>query len=286
MKLITMLFASFCLLINPAWSGEGKELKILIEKNDAGDEILEINGERINLREELKDMDTDLNGLLKELRFLGDEGKSDQAFIGILLEHDDEDAAGVNVIGITPDSPAQKAGIKAGDMVTSINGTSLVGDAQQSPGKKLLLKLQEMKAGEELELEMIRDGQQVSVSLIAANRGDHLQSGLKHLESLERDKHQPHISHLGIGLDGVELFPLDEELGKYFGTESGMLILRAPKDKNLPLKSGDVILRIGERSPASPSQTWRILASYDKGESIKLTLMRHGEQVTEILNKP
>jgi len=84
----------------------------------------------------------------------------------------------------------------------------------------------------------------------------------------------------------VELYPLDKELGAYFGSDRGMLVLRAPSDKHFPIQSGDVILQIGERSPASPSQTWRILHSYDKGENIRLTLMRHGEQITVNLDKP
>ena len=287
MKFIkTTLFVLCCMLVNSAWSGQGEEVNIVIEKNAAGEEILEINGERVNLSEELENLDADLHGLLKELKFLGGKGKPDQAFIGILLEQEDPDAAGVNVIGITPDSPAQKAGLKAGDLITAINDTSLAGDAQKSPGKKLLLELQQLKAGEELELELIRDNREISVSLVAANRADHLRTGMQHLEELEREKHKGHGSHLGSSLAGVELYPMDEELGAYFGTDSGMLILRAPSDKNLPLQTGDVILRIGERTPASPSQTWRILASYDKGESLKLTLMRHGEQVTVTLVKP
>ena len=150
MKFITTtLFVLCCMLVNSAWSGQGEEVNIVIEKNAAGEEILEINGERVNLSEELENLDADLHGLLKELKFLGGKGKPDQAFIGILLEQEDPDAAGVNVIGITPDSPAQKAGLKAGDLITAINDTSLAGDAQKSPGKKLLLELQQLKAGED-----------------------------------------------------------------------------------------------------------------------------------------
>lgn len=286
MKLISTLIALLCLLLDPAWSGQGKEVNILIEKNDAGEDVIELNGERINLSEELDHLGVELDALVKGLSSLGGEGKSDQAFIGILLEEEETDSTGVNVIGITPDSPAQNAGIKSGDIITGINGSSLAGDPEQTPASKLFKNLKKMKAGEEVQLELLRDDQQILVSLIAGRREDHLRSGLKHLADLEKNMLHRHEQHSGTSLDGVELYPLDKELGSYFGSDSGMLVLHAPLDKNLPIQSGDVILQIGERSPSSPSQTWRILHSYDKGESIRLTLMRHGEQITVNLDKP
>lgn len=283
MKSATILFTLLFLLLDPAWSGQEEQVHILIEKNAAGEDVIEINGELINMSEELDHMDIELQTLLKEIRStsMGALAKPEQAFIGILLEDEDTSTTGVNVIGITPDSPAQSAGIKTGDIITGINGSSLAGDPKQTPASKLFHELKNLKANEKLELDLLRDGQQMSLSLIAAKRGDYL----KYLADLEKNKFSRHGSHLGSSLDGVELYPLDKELGAYFGSESGMLILNAPNDKNLPIRSGDVILLIGERSPVSPSQTWRILHSYDKGESIKLTLMRHGEKIIVTLDK-
>ena len=84
----------------------------------------------------------------------------------------------------------------------------------------------------------------------------------------------------------MELYTLDEELGAYFGSDTGMLVLHVPPGKDLPIQSGDVIMRIGERSLSSPSQTWRILHSYDEGATIRLTRMRHGEEILVKLDKP
>lgn len=286
MKSFSTLVVLLFMLLDPAWSGHEKELDILIEKDAAGEDVLEINGERIKLSEELGQLGVELQALVKGLELLGGEGEADQAFIGILLEEEETDPAGVNVIGITPDSPAQSAGILSGDIITGINGSSLAGDPDQTPPKKLFQNLKNMTAGEEVQLDLLRDGQQISISLTAARRGDHLRSGLKHLAELEKNMLHEHEADSGTSLDGVELYPLDKELGAYFGTDSGMLVLRAPQDKNLPIHSGDVIMQIGERSPASPSQTWRIFHSYDKGESIRLTLMRHGKQITLNMDKP
>jgi len=53
------------------------------------------------------------------------------------------------------------------------------------------------------------------------------------------------------GWGDMELVPLTEELGRYFGTDKGLLVVRAPEDDDLKLKDGDVIQRIDGREPQS-----------------------------------
>jgi hypothetical protein len=72
----------------------------------------------------------------------------------------------------------------------------------------------------------------------------------------------------------MQLTALTPQLGRYFGTERGVLVVRAPTHGILKLQDGDVILSIGGRTPASPAQAIRILTSYDPGESIPLVVLR------------
>jgi multidrug efflux pump subunit AcrA (membrane-fusion protein) len=72
----------------------------------------------------------------------------------------------------------------------------------------------------------------------------------------------------------MQLTALTPQLGRYFGTDRGVLVVRAPTHGVLQLQDGDVILSIGGRTPASPSQAIRILTSYDPGEKIRLVIMR------------
>ncbi|HEX7082421.1 MAG TPA: PDZ domain-containing protein [Gammaproteobacteria bacterium] len=71
----------------------------------------------------------------------------------------------------------------------------------------------------------------------------------------------------------LELAPLSPELGRYFGTDEGVLVVRADDDV-LGLRDGDVILDIGGRTPTSPEHAKKILASYAPGETLRLTIMR------------
>jgi hypothetical protein len=72
----------------------------------------------------------------------------------------------------------------------------------------------------------------------------------------------------------MELATLTPRLGGYFGSDKGVLVLRAPTDGALKLEDGDVILAIDGRVPASGSHATRILASYQPGEKLTLRVLR------------
>jgi len=78
----------------------------------------------------------------------------------------------------------------------------------------------------------------------------------------------------------MQLVMLTSGLGSYFGTTKGLLVLRAPEDAALQLKDGDVILDIGGREPTSPEHAMKILGSFQKGEPLKITIMRNKSKQT------
>jgi S1-C subfamily serine protease len=85
----------------------------------------------------------------------------------------------------------------------------------------------------------------------------------------------PVIIHGPLG--EMELASLTPQLGRYFGTDKGVLVVRAPKD--FKLEDGDVILAIDGREPTSGSHATRILGSYQPGEKIAIKLMRQQKTV-------
>ena len=72
----------------------------------------------------------------------------------------------------------------------------------------------------------------------------------------------------------MELVSLNADLGEYFGTTEGLLVVRAPEQASLNLKAGDVILKVGGRTPTSQASAVRILRSYGDGESVEFEIMR------------
>lgn len=77
----------------------------------------------------------------------------------------------------------------------------------------------------------------------------------------------------------MELTTLTPQLGRYFGTDQGVLVVRAPAHGVLKLQDGDVILSIGGRVPQSSSQAIRILTSYDPGQKIRLLILRRHHKI-------
>ena len=73
---------------------------------------------------------------------------------------------------------------------------------------------------------------------------------------------------------------MNPELGEYFGTEEGVLVISSPRDAGLGLKGGDVILAVDGRKPAGPSHLLRILRSYQRGENFKLDILRGRKRET------
>ena len=70
------------------------------------------------------------------------------------------------------------------------------------------------------------------------------------------------------------------------GTDSGLLVVRAPADEALQLRDGDVIQRIDGREPTSVSHAMRILASYQGGEKLEIEIMRDKKRQTLSVEMP
>ena len=82
------------------------------------------------------------------------------------------------------------------------------------------------------------------------------------------------------GMLDLELAPVNPQLGSYFGTTEGVLVVDVPDSAPLGLKAGDVVLNVDGRKVSSPGQLMRILASYDSDEPIGLEVMRQKKRVS------
>ena len=83
-------------------------------------------------------------------------------------------------------------------------------------------------------------------------------------------------------LGDLELAPLNEKLGAYFGVNQGVLVIDVPEKDNLGLIPGDVITAVDGRKVTNPNQLMRVLRTYDKNEEFKIqvTRQKHQETVT------
>ena len=85
---------------------------------------------------------------------------------------------------------------------------------------------------------------------------------------------------MGVPLPDIELAPVNPQLGSYFGTTEGVLVVDVPDPAPLGLKAGDVVLGVDGRTVSSPRQLLRVLGSYEPGEPLQLEVMRQKKRVT------
>ena len=208
-----------------------------------------------------------------------------RGMLGLAIE---DTELGVRVTGVTPNGPSAEAGIAVGDTIVAIDGAELTappaaGAKRQSPSQLLLGQLAHVKSGDDVELRVLRNGDYRMVHVKAREQQWQVFVNpdlppLPNLPGLSGPWPDMFWRHNVWG--DLQLAVLNPGLGEYFGTSEGLLVVRAPKDSTLALKDGDVILEIAGRKPTSPEHAMRILASFEPGETLRLSVMRHQKRET------
>jgi membrane-associated protease RseP (regulator of RpoE activity) len=229
--------------------------------------------------------------------------------IKVNLQARGTDSLGAYVESVTPNGPAAAAGLRSGDVITKVDGKSVLSggavgdrDARQSlPGLRLIELAARLEPSDTVAVEFLRGKDRRTVSLVTEDEPDMVMAGpgdgrpfvMRFRGDGPHDDPRMHVDDLmdmgpgerfeflaGSPLGDLELAPLNPDLGQYFGTTDGVLVIRAPKDGTLGLKGGDVVQAVDGRKPAGPSHLMRILRSYDKGETFKLDILRNRKRET------
>lgn len=205
---------------------------------------------------------------------------------------------GVEIFGVSPGGAAAEAGLRAGDVMTSINGESLAADKAGVATDKLLDFMAGVEMGDRLDVEYLRNGKRSTVEVEPHPMEDHTFS----FQFDDGNFSGPNVAVRAVpaprvfsnyvwamqddGFGDMEMVKLTERLGSYFGTEEGLLVVRAPSNEVLRLEDGDVILGIDGRTPNSVSHAMRILGSYQAGETLKIEIMRDKRKRTIEIEMP
>lgn len=214
------------------------------------------------------------------------------ALIGVQLGGSSSQT-GAQVREVSPGGPADEAGVRTGDVIVAVNGTDVRGS---DPARRVVELLRDAKPGDKIDLRVLRDGKTRDFTVTA--RPDMVQvfgGGPIQLPAMPEPPVPPIKALSGWGgasmivrgpIADMELAKLTPGLGRYFGTDTGVLVVRAPPDGALGLQDGDVILSIGGRKPIDSSHVVRILASYDPGEKITLEVMRLHRKISVAATMP
>lgn len=204
----------------------------------------------------------------------------------------DADAGGVLVNEVIDGSPADEAGLKRGDLITAIDGKTLATPEQ------LRRRIRSFDAGETVAVDIVRRGETMSleVELGELDRdvamGDRFfwrgGDGSHHGRVFELDDSEDGPSIFFLNDDarpmlGVSLHELDEKLGEYFESDSGMLVLSVREDspaEEAGVESGDVIVEADGEEIEEIEDLYDVLDEHEAGDTIELTVVRKGRSQT------
>jgi S1-C subfamily serine protease len=225
---------------------------------------------------------------------------------------DKTDSIGALIQSVTPNGPADKAGIRSGDIIVRLNGRALsdgdarLGRGMPAPGLALSLISAGIQPGDSVLVQYQRGKERRSTTIVAGDDpmwsmapgdppfdlagppdfdGDQelrmrVETGSPGEHTFTMRTPMPRIFMMGSPLAQLELAPVNPELGRYFGTADGVLVINVPPDSKLGLKPGDVVFAVDGRRVKLPSQLIRVLLSYDPDESFQLQIMRMKKRET------
>ncbi len=176
---------------------------------------------------------------------------------------------GVKLAAVSPNSPAKASGLQSGDIITAIDGKSISAKDMAGVAQARQL-LGEMKEGQNVKITYVRNGKPASTSLKAAKIEP--QMVMTHdIRGMAPDA--PPMMMNATRWQGLNMTELNPQLGHYFGTNSGVLVLN-PHQGFAQLQPGDVITKIDGKAVSNSRDVMVNLHSKKEGEKINLDILR------------
>lgn len=201
----------------------------------------------------------------------------------LLLEAFDLDGSegGILVTEIVDDSPAEQAGLRRGDLILRLQGK----DVDDVEG--FTRSVRALDPGDEIELAYLRKGKRETVKVKLGEREERLATrgnGRSFwVDRLDDDGAADlRIFHRG-GHLGVRVEAVDKELGRYFKTDTGLLVLDVIEDSGAEkagIQVGDVIVQAGKDEIAELDDVFDAMEDLEEGDTIEVVVVRDGKKET------
>jgi len=214
------------------------------------------------------------------------------------------DTKGILVVDITADSPADKAGIRGGDVLTSVDGQDIrlggdvivaIDNQSVRAMEDLLSYLEEQKAvGDNIELSVVRDGKTEHIDLILAARPS--QAG----EDMSQPNQGPvqQKERPALGINGINMAPELAERMNLTQSQKGFLIediiSGGPADlagirggykvaningSDIKL-GGDIVVGMDEMDVNTIQDIQSYLDTKKVGDNVQIQVIRDGQEIT------
>jgi serine protease Do len=195
------------------------------------------------------------------------KGKVTRGWLGISIQDISEDIAksmnyknknGVLVTDVFKDDPADKAGIKVGDIITEINGKTI------KDTHDLLLTTASLRVGDNAAIKALRDGKEISFQIVVAER---------------KDKPEIALTKKSGGYFGINVQEITKDLAKQLGIspDAGLIVTDveegSPAD-NVGIQPHDIIVQVNKVKITSFKQYSAEMTKAAEKKSVILLIKR------------
>jgi serine protease Do len=206
-------------------------------------------------------------------------GKVSRGAIGILFDRNQkpellkvyggDGTSGVFVTQVTPGTPADEAGMRQGDIITSYNGKPV------KDGEELVGMVSQTPVGSSVPVTVLRDGKPVKMTLKIAERADIIagdtQRGRQGSQSAEGEN-----KAVKFGLSVRNLSPGERQEAKF--EQNGVLVTGVDADSfadELGIRQGDIISAVNRQQVNSVEDLRRIATDLKPGDAVAFKVMRN-----------
>ncbi|MFA5074469.1 MAG: DegQ family serine endoprotease [Nitrospirota bacterium] len=185
-----------------------------------------------------------------------------------------KDLKGALVSGLMKKSPAEKAGIKQGDIILEYNGKVV-----QDTGH-LRNMVSQTRIGSTVKIKLLRAKKELVVDVVIVEQPKKLAEA-----SSRGDRSEENQNEEGEGLTGVIVRELSVDLARRFGfdeQERGVVVVKidtASRAFEAGIRPGDIILQMNQKNIASLEDYKKAAATLQKKDRILLLIRRKGQDL-------
>ncbi len=203
---------------------------------------------------------------------LKDKGKVSRGYLGVVIQDIDRDLAeayglakpaGALVAKVLPDTPAEKSGLKEGDVIIAFNGQD-IGLSSELPQM-----IGRAKVGKKVPLTLLRDGKKMDIPFEVASLPDDEE------EDSPEKAAEPDLNSLGVGLRN-----LNDQEKTQLKLEGGVLVLRLADDgaaADAGLRANDVIVRLNNQTIKDTQEFIKIAKKLPANKAVPIMIYRAGQ---------
>jgi serine protease Do len=213
---------------------------------------------------------------------LKNEGRVVRGYLGILPQEltpelaeslDIPGTEGILIGQVIEDTPADRAGLERGDVIVRMNDRELSGDVNA-----FRLRVAEQPVGEEIRLEVIREGREKRIGVVLEERPDNVTASFRPEEEEKAE------------WAGIRVEDLDSRTGRRLGLdeERGVVVVDVALDspaEDAGIREGDIIREIGNVEVSDLRDYRRAVEKYEDKRAVAI-LLKRGEQTLYVGLKP